>query len=136
MRQAEDKLPVGKHTREKGGKRAKGSGSNMVFSSFYPTKEEKMKIKVLLDMPGDVIGTFSVLVERQLVVTVREDTDRACFICMVRENVPYGDPCKCLTFWHSDIATLLAMVTWYVRNKLDQWLEDDRAVSGLEEFNW
>jgi hypothetical protein len=136
MRQAEPKTGQRNRPGANGQPNGRASSSNMVFTSFYPTKEQKVQIKSLQLLPGDIMGSLSVLIEKGLVVTFKEDIDKSCFSCMVRENVPYGDPCKCLSFWHSDVVTLTTMVCWYVRNNLDQWLEDDRALAAVQPVDW
>jgi len=110
--------------------------SNFVFTSFYPTKAEKQAIRSLSLSLETIVGAYLKLIDRDLTCTLKADSDKECLMLMLKENVPYGDPCRAVSFWHTDVTVLLAQLVWFLEHHLAGWLDSETALRVSEETDW
>lgn len=126
---------VSRHKADTGKKKGAGGGG-YVFSSFYPTQEEKAIIRDLNPDYEQIERSLTRLQDRHLKLTIKEDTDKSVLMLLISENVPYGQPCKALAIWHSGVDRLLAQMCFWTENHLTRWAEDDRSLAEQLEFDW
>jgi len=121
--------------RSNSGRKAKNT-NGFIFSSFYPTKEEKAEIKAMMGLSAEFMTYLTRVTDLNLVVTIKPDIDKDCLMLMLRENVPFGEPCKAISLWHTDLERLVAQFCYWMQVYSRSWLEDDRALAEQMEMDW
>lgn len=136
MREEDRKNPRVKaaNTNPKNG--ARGANNGFVFTSFYPTKEQKAEIRAMKTPLQEFTIALISLLDAGLVLSVKADADKNCFCLTIKENVKFGDPCKCMAFWHSDAEVLVSQLGYWFPRYGRQWIDDDRQLALQLEFDW
>jgi hypothetical protein len=126
----------GKQNKRSNNGRQKVKNNGFIFTSFYPTKEEKAEISKMEGVPSRFALHLQELTEKGYKTTIKPDLDRDCIMLMVQENVPFGEPCKAISFWHSDVSMAMAQLCYWMQTGYRAWSEDDRVLATQLEFDW
>jgi hypothetical protein len=128
--------PKEKQNKRSNNSRPKVKSNGFIFTSFYPTKEQKAEISQMEGIASRFAFELQVLTEKGYKTTIKQDLDRDCIMLMVQENVPFGEPCKAISFWHSDVSMVMAQLCYWIATGYEAWASDDRALATQLEFDW
>lgn len=110
--------------------------NGFLFTSFYPTKEQKEKIHDLLWTTEDLIQAHEELAKHNIVLTFKEEQDKNCYKLLLREDVPFGEPCKAVAFWHIRVSTLIQMYLYWMSTMYQGWLDSSDGTQVQQQFDW
>jgi hypothetical protein len=112
------------------------SQSSFSFHSFQPTLQQKTELKAEVVTPESLTKAVTVVTDWGLVIKLKADTRKFCFCLLLLEDVPFGEPCRCLSFWHSDITVLLQQFIYCVPQYVGAWLEGDLPGQEGTDVSW
>lgn len=112
----------------------KGNGFN--YLSYYPTKEQKEEIKAIKVEVEPLTDLLTALLDVGYVVKLRGDTSKNSLSLVILQDVPFGQPCNALSFWHSDLTRIFQQFLFLGEDGLTRWIETGSLSGDVNDGEW